>query len=229
MPRLARLDALGVLHHVIIHGIERRNILEDNKDRDSLLKRLGELLPAAKTSCYKSTRSGVCRYQRRSNLKVKQLSDRKLTYLFTYDRPQLHLIRSLGGWEAVKRMRIGGQERVKGDQRILGDSGFVLDVLKEADEKFERRYEMKRLGYDLNTIEERVCEIYKVEKGDIFSRSREKVKSDARSLFCFWAVRKLGYGQRELARRLGMSQPGVGYAVIKGEAISKSNNYLIAN
>jgi len=26
---------------------------------------------------------------------------------------------------------------VKGDQRILGDSGFVCDVLKEADEKFE--------------------------------------------------------------------------------------------
>jgi putative transposase len=75
--------------------------------------------------------------------------------------------------------------------------------------------------------EERVCEIYKIEKGEIFSRSREKLKSDARALFCFWAVRNLGYGQRELARRLGMSQPGVGYAVIKGERISKSNNYQI--
>jgi hypothetical protein len=77
---------------------------------------------------------------------------------------------------------------VKGDQRILGDSGFVSDVLKEADEKFEPYYEMKQLGYDLNTIEDRVCEIYKIEKEDIFSRSREKVKSDARALFCFWRV-----------------------------------------
>ena len=99
---------------------------------------------------------------------------------------------------------------MKGDQRILGDSGFVLDVLKEAGENFERHYEMKRLGYNLDTIEDRVCEIYKVEKGDIFSRSREKLKSDARALFCFWAVRKLGYGQRELAKKLGMTQPGVG-------------------
>ena len=49
MPRLARLDALGVLHHVIIRGIERRNVFEDNRDRDNLLKRLGELSPAAKT------------------------------------------------------------------------------------------------------------------------------------------------------------------------------------
>jgi len=53
MPRLARLDAPGLLHHVIIRGIERRNIFEDNKDRDNLLKRLGELLPATKTSCYR--------------------------------------------------------------------------------------------------------------------------------------------------------------------------------
>ncbi len=30
MPRLARLDAPGVRHHVIILGIERRNIFEDN-------------------------------------------------------------------------------------------------------------------------------------------------------------------------------------------------------
>jgi len=30
-----------------------------------------------------------------------------------------------------------------------------------------------------------------------------------------------------LAKKLGMTQPGVGYAVIKGEAISKSNDYQI--
>jgi len=52
MQRLARLDAPGVLHHVIIGGIERPNIFEDNEDRDNLLKRFGELLPATQTSCY---------------------------------------------------------------------------------------------------------------------------------------------------------------------------------
>ncbi|MEA3360281.1 MAG: hypothetical protein U9R17_12880, partial [Thermodesulfobacteriota bacterium] len=110
-----------------------------------------------------------------------------------------------------------------------GDSEFVLGVLKEADEKLERYYEMQRLGYDLEMIENRVCEIYKIEKEDLFSRSRQKVKSDTKALFCFWAHRELGYGQRELARRIGMSQPGVAYSVIKGEAISKSNNYQIKN
>ena len=52
MPRLARLDAPGVLHHVMIRGIERRNIFDDNKDRDNLLSRLEALIPATKTSCY---------------------------------------------------------------------------------------------------------------------------------------------------------------------------------
>jgi len=28
---------------LLLRGIERRNIFEDNKDRDNLLKRLGEL------------------------------------------------------------------------------------------------------------------------------------------------------------------------------------------
>ena len=52
MPRLARLDAPGVLHHVIIRGIERKNIFRTNKDRDDLLTRLDDLLPATNTSCY---------------------------------------------------------------------------------------------------------------------------------------------------------------------------------
>jgi len=78
--------------------------------------------------------------------------------------------------------------------RTEGHSGFVLDVLKEADEQFERYYEMKRLGYDLQTVEDRVCDIYKIEKEALFSRSRQKTKSDARALFCFWAHRELGYG-----------------------------------
>ena len=45
-------QAPGVLHRVIIRGIERRNIFEDDKDRDNLLNRLGDLFPATKTSCY---------------------------------------------------------------------------------------------------------------------------------------------------------------------------------
>ena len=335
MPRLARLDTPGALHHVMIRGIVGCDIFRDNKDRDNLLSRLEDLLPKTKTSCYawsllsnhahflfragttglsilmkkiltgyavsfnrRHSRRGplfqdrfksiICqedaylkelvRYIHLNPLRAGIVSDlshlnrykycghtvlmgkRKCEwmdtkYVLSYfgktvskarglycsyvkqgielgRRPELvggGLIRSLGGWQAIKEMRTDSKTRERGDLRILGDSGFVLDVLKEADEKFERRYEMKRLGYDLKTIEDRVCEIYGIEKDDIYSGSRKKVNSSARSLFCFWAVRELGYTQRDLARRLGITPPAVGYAVDRGEKISKLHHYDLIN
>jgi len=33
MPRKARIDAPGALHHIIVRGIERREIFKDDADR----------------------------------------------------------------------------------------------------------------------------------------------------------------------------------------------------
>ena len=96
-----------------------------------------------------------------------------------------------------------------------------------AEENFERYYDMKRSGYDLKTVEDRVCKIFNLERKGIYSGSREKVKAEARGLFCYWAVRELGYGLTEIGKRLGMTQPGVGYAVKRGERIADQNNYLL--
>ena len=52
MPRLARLDAPGVLHHIIVRGIERRAIFRDDCDRDGFLERLDRLISETKTGCY---------------------------------------------------------------------------------------------------------------------------------------------------------------------------------
>jgi putative transposase len=52
MPRLARLDAPGVLHHIMIRGIERRNVFKNNEDQEDLLDRLENLLPETETACY---------------------------------------------------------------------------------------------------------------------------------------------------------------------------------
>jgi REP element-mobilizing transposase RayT len=67
MPRLARLDAPGVLHHIIIRGIERRNIFKDDKDRDNFIDRLSDLLPATQTACYafRSGGAGISNLMRR--------------------------------------------------------------------------------------------------------------------------------------------------------------------
>ncbi|NQT55711.1 MAG: transposase [Desulfobacteraceae bacterium] len=333
MPRLARLDSPGVLHHIIIRGIERRKIFRDDKDRDNLLERLSDLLPATNTACYAwAFLSNHAHFLfRTGNTSISNLMRRLLTgyvvsfnrrylrhgplfqnrfksiicqedvylnelvryihlnplragivpnlvklngyrycghsalmgrrkyewqdtkYVLSYfskrlaearrlypsyvkegisqgRRPELvggGLIRSLGGWKAIKTMGKGERERIKGDERILGDSNFVLQVLEEADEKFNRYYEVKRLGYDLKTVEDRVCKIFKIEREDIYSKSREKVKASARGLFCYWAVRELGYGLTELARHLGITQPAVGYAVKRGKHIAKQNGYRL--
>jgi putative transposase len=44
MPRKARIDAAGGLHHIIVRGIERRKIFWDDADRDSFVNRLGQVL-----------------------------------------------------------------------------------------------------------------------------------------------------------------------------------------
>ena len=49
MPRQARLDAPGTLHHVMIRGIERANIFRDDKDREQFLSRVGEIGKATGT------------------------------------------------------------------------------------------------------------------------------------------------------------------------------------
>ena len=333
MPRLARLDAPGVLHHVIIRGIERRKIFNDNKDKDNFLDRLGTLLPETKITCYAwallsnhghflfrtgdtplSTlmrrvltgyavsfnrrykrhgqlfqnryKSIICqedaylkelvRYIHLNPLRAKIVSDISALNTYAYcghsvimdkkkrpwqdmgyvlsffgkslresrkryvqyvesgieqgRRPELvggGLIRSLGGWKAVKNARFSGQDRMKGDHRILGGSAFVMEVLAEAEEKFERFYELKRKGYDLDTIEQKVCEIFGIEPDEIYSKSRQKTRAEARGLYCYWAVVELGYSLADLARLLGMTGQGVGYAVRRGERIAKANNYRL--
>lgn len=52
MPRKARIDAPGAIHHVIGRGINRQEIFSDKKDCNNFLERLGDLLTGSKTSCY---------------------------------------------------------------------------------------------------------------------------------------------------------------------------------
>jgi len=333
MPRQARIDAPGVLHHVIIRGIERREIFRDDKDRDNFIGRLKTLLSETGTSCYAwallsnhahfllrtgnkslSTLMGRLltgyavtynrRYRRHGQLfqnRYKSIICQEETYLkelvryihlnplrakivssiselniYPYcghgvllgkvkigwqdaryvlscfgkttkqardrysifveegigqgRRPELTgggLIRSLGGWEKVKEIKLNGQDRIKGDQRILGESDFVQGILTDAEERLTRFYELKNKGYDLEKVEVRVCEIFGIDRDELFSRSRIKARADARGLYCYWGSRELGYAMSELSRRLNITVPGVVYAVRRGERISKEYGYSL--
>jgi len=137
------------------------------------------------------------------------------------------LIRSLGGWSEVRKHGLKGQGHIKSDERILGESDFVADVLSQANEAFDRKYELKHLGYDLDRVAARVAEIYNIGADDIFLKGKQQKRVKPRSLFCFWAVRELGISLTELARRLRISVSGVGYSVERGEIIARENDYQL--
>ncbi len=52
MPRQARLDAPGILHHVVVRGFERRPIFRDNVDRRDFCARLGGLVEGTTLTVY---------------------------------------------------------------------------------------------------------------------------------------------------------------------------------
>jgi len=52
MPRQARIDAPGAVHHIIARGIERGKIFRDDQDREVFITRLGELVVETQTKCF---------------------------------------------------------------------------------------------------------------------------------------------------------------------------------
>jgi putative transposase len=51
VPRTARIDIPGLLQHVIVRGIERRDIFLDDDDKTLFLERLSKLLIKTETDC----------------------------------------------------------------------------------------------------------------------------------------------------------------------------------
>ena len=332
MPRKARIDAPGALHHIIARGIEGRKIFISDRDRDDFIDRLGAILPDTQTNCYAWAlmpnhfhlllRTGAVplatvmrrlltgyaiafnyRHNRHGHLfqnRYKSILCQEETYLMElvryihlnpfrggivteYDqldrylycghgvvlgkqnqswqdsdyilsifsktiaaarnrymafvqkgidlgrRPDLvggGLVRSAGGWTAVLEMRQAGFKQ-KADERILGDGDFVSDVLRQADEHFERKYQIKQSGTDLNAVIRRAASLFDVEPEELLGIRRSEKATSARSLACYWANRELGLSQSVLAKNFGISQPTVSLSVKQGERIAKDEAYVL--
>ena len=52
MPRQPRLDAPGVLHHVMVRGIERTALFRDDRDRADFVARLARLAEGGAWTVY---------------------------------------------------------------------------------------------------------------------------------------------------------------------------------
>ena len=136
------------------------------------------------------------------------------------------LVRSSGGWTALKTMR-RAQIFQKGDERILGDGDFVEKVLQEAQERLNRKYALAAEGYDFDKAVRRVANVLKMTPSEVLAPGKEKLRVKARSLLCFWAARELGITMAELSRKLKISPPAVTLSVKRGEIIARDGNFSL--
>lgn len=332
MPRQARIDTPLALHHIIIRGIERQKIFQNNNDRNDFLDRLETILPETSTACYawalipnhvhlllrtgtipiagvmrrlltgyavtynlRHNRHGqlfqnryksilcqedpyfleLVRYIHLNPLRAKLVNDYKALCHYPYSghstllgkikngwqdihhvlrfydgiegiarkqyrqfvengietgsRPDLvggGLIRSLGGWQQAKE-RHQGMERIKGDERILGDDQFVREILKISQDQFEKKYALKRQGYDLKSLAEKVAKAFQIQDEELFKNGKYPKTVQARSVYFYWAVRELGQTATFLAKEFGLTQPAVSMAVKRGEGIVKEKGFCL--
>jgi putative transposase len=324
MPRKARIDAPGALHHIICRGIERRKLFLTNDDRDDFVDRLSRIVSESETLCYawalipnhfhlllrtgnvpiatvmrrlltgyavsfnrRHRRHGrlfqnryksiLCqeepyllesvRYIHLNPLRAGIVSDLNALDRYAYcghsrlsghisdgwqsvdsvlslfgkqtkaacrhyrnfiqeglgqgKRPELTgggLLRSAGGWGVLKSMR-RMKEHLKGDERILGDSDFVMQVLESAQEQMEERYRLAAEGHTFDRMIAQVSEHFGLCVEELLSPGKHPHRVKARSVAAYLAVRKLGMDGTAVGRLPGVGQSAVSRAVTRGEKL----------
>jgi hypothetical protein len=128
------------------------------------------------------------------------------------------LIRSVGGWHELRELR-KIKVHFKSDERVLGDSDFVEEVLGSASETMERRYRLRAEGYTFDRIARIVEEIFDIPERDLMTSGKQPYRVRARSVLICWAVHDLGMPATEVGMRLGMSQSAVSRAAQRGRII----------
>ncbi len=77
-----------------------------------------------------------------------------------------------------------GVGRVKDDERILGDSDFVLNVLAQCNEKMERSFQLAAKGIDMDALARYVAGLFNLEPSQVMAAGRYPALVQARSLLC---------------------------------------------
>jgi hypothetical protein len=133
------------------------------------------------------------------------------------------LIRSAGGWKEVAALR-RMETQQHSDERILGDSDFVENVLKQAAENLERKHHYSRQGINFESMLQNVAQLYDLHPEDLRGNGKQPLRVQARSVLCYWAVRELGYSVTSVAAKLGLTQTAASRAVYRGERLVRENN-----
>jgi REP element-mobilizing transposase RayT len=132
------------------------------------------------------------------------------------------LIRSNKGWHPTKGLRHG-----KGDERILGSTDFVLQVMRASQETWERTHALKIDGIDFAALQEYVARLFNLSPEEILLQGKYPNRVAARSVLSYFLVRELGMSATAVAGKLGIGQPAVSIAVARGEAIVRDRGLTL--
>jgi REP element-mobilizing transposase RayT len=171
------------------HGVLMGKIQNEWQDRDYVLRWFGQKQGDAKKAYGSYVAKGIDQGR----------------------RPELvggGLIRSLGGWSAVKAMR-RSEDRELSDDRILGSGEFVERIIKEAEAKIKYQLPVKEQDQKIDEFLAKLCKNEKVSIEELRSGSRCKEVSGVRALIAIELVKKQGVALAEVARRVGVSTAAV--------------------
>ncbi len=118
------------------------------------------------------------------------------------------LVRSMGGWSEVLSLR-RSQEEVLSDERILGSSEFVEQVLREADEKMKQGLRGDALRQKAEEMIRKVCKRERVNEAELKSGGRRGSISKVRSNLALELTAEYGVPLAEVGRLLGVSTSAV--------------------
>ena len=171
------------------HGVLMGKVENEWQDRDYVLKWFGKTESQAKREYRAYVKKGIDQGR----------------------RPELvggGLIRSLGGWSAVKALRRSG-DRELSDERILGGGEFVEQIIKEAEGKVRSQFPMIELGDKINEFIVKVCQNENVSIEELKAGGRRRQVSKVRAQIAIGLVRTYGVPLAEVARQLGVTTPAV--------------------
>jgi len=132
-------------------------------------------------------------------------------------RPELvggGLIRSSGGWSAVKAMR-RSEERELSDERILGTGKFVEKIINEADKQIKYQLLLKKNHQKIDERIHQICQNETVSVEELRAGSRRKDVCKVRGRIAIELAKIHGLPFAEIARRIGVSTSAVSRIIRK--------------
>lgn len=182
---LTKLDRYRYCGHSVLMG----RVNNDWQDRDYVLKWFGSKEGEAKRVCRQFVKKGIDRGR----------------------RPDLvggGLIRSQGGWSAVKAMRRLGV-REKSDERILGSGEFVEQLIEQSDQLRKEQFSVQQRLQRAASVVDKLCKKENVSISELKSGSRRQKVLMVRRQLAKDLVEQCGLSLTETGRHLGVSASGI--------------------